>query len=388
MRFLILIPVLMAFFSGSSSVAQQLDSAYLQEYAQPINLEDPEYQSFGMLDTIVPGYSFFFTAEQHWRSINTQIQFSFLRYLHQHANVRHLIVEGGYSYGFLLNEYISSGDEQLLDKVMKDVPICPENQKVLFRNIHDYNRYLPEADKIEVTGIDLEHSPVLVLQTLNRLLPTEEPPRKIRKYITELKELHASPYYNEAEVKKFFKRFAKHVERHSTDYVAYWDKDFPIFAMIVENSVQGFQFTWLRSTLFQKSWQERETSMYRNFLTIAPTLKAGNYYAQFGALHTDIKEPRIWDFPSLANRLNFQANSPVNGEVLTISRYVRNMSDNYERLGEHEELQELVNTLESRFHDSVVLFSLIGPGSPFREMSKTFQFIMLIDEDLEADACD
>ncbi len=368
--------------------AQEVDSSYWVQYAHPLNLEEGGSQSFAMLDTVVSSYKFFFTAEQHWRSINTQIQFSFLRYLHQQAGVRNLIVEGGYSYGYLLNEYVRTGDERLLDKIMKDVPVCPEDQKVLYRNIFQYNQGLVRPERIQVTGIDLEHSPELVLQTLNRMLPQEAPTRKISQKIKQLQDLHHSPIYDEAEVKKYFRSLSRHAERHAKDYAAYWGEDFPIFTMILDNTIHGFQFTWLRSALFQKSWQEREARMYGNFLTVKPRMKAGNYYAQFGALHTDIKQSQVWDFPSLAHRLNFQTSSPVRGEVLTISRYVRSMSDNYQKLGEYEALQDIVEKVDSRFDQSVVLFSLIGRDSPFLEMSKTFQFIMLIDEDLEEAQCD
>ncbi len=368
--------------------AQPVDTSYLFQHAKPLSLSQQEDPAFAMLDTVVPAYRFFFTAEQHWRSINTQIQFRFLRYLHQNAGVRHLIVEGGFSYGFLLNEYLRSGDERLLQKIMKDVPICPDDQMELYRNIYDYNQHLDPADKIQVTGIDLEHSPELSLHTLYKMLPDETPPRKIQKHIDRLRELHESPYFDPKEVKSFFRKLATDMEKNSQHYVKYWEEDFPLFSMIVENTLQGFQFTWLRSSLFQSSWQEREARMYRNFLIVEPDLKPGNYYAQFGALHTDIARSQIWDFPSLANRLNFLPNSPVNGEVLTISRYVRQMTNNYERLGESELLHTAVASLEERFEDSIVLLSLIGNNSPFREMSRTFQFMMLIDEDLEQVSCE
>lgn len=385
---LILPMVLVQMFPGILR-AQAPESSYMTSYARALDLEDPEFHSFALLDDVVPEYTFFFTAEQHWRSINTQLQFSFLKYLHKQAGVRHLIVEGGYSYGFLLNEFLESGDERLLNKVMRDVPICPEDQMELYRRIHRYNKYLDPADKIQVTGIDLEHSPELVLQTLYRMMPEDaDPPKRIRPKIEELQRLHESQFFNEKEVRKFFNVLDRQVKRRYKEYQAYWGEDFELFNMIVDNTLQGFQFTWLRSALFQKSWQERESRMYRNFLTIAPTLKSGNYYGQFGALHTEINRSQVWDFPPLAQRLNSLPGSPVRGEVLTISRYIRTFSQNYERLGESEALEKLIGILDERFHDEVVLFSLIGDNTPFREMSKNFQFMILIDEDLEEESCD
>ncbi len=379
------------FLSPGLLSAQTADSLYLDTYTQPVDLQNPDFESLAILDTVVSNYRFFFSAEQHWRSINAQLQFAFLRYLHQQASVRHLIVEGGYSYGFMLNEYLQSGDERLLQKIMKDVPICPEDQMQLFRKIHAYNLDLPEKEKIQVTGIDLEHSPELVLQALARMLPGQEPPRKISRFIKDITRLHESPYFDEKEVRKYFKKLDRHIDRKEKVYMEFWGDDYDLFNLIVDNTLQGFQFTWIRSALFQKSWQERESRMYRNFLTISPNLKAGNYFAQFGALHTEISRSLIWDFPSLAQRLNSMPSSPVHGEVMTIFRYIRTFNSPKEAEEpdkETKQLEEIIDFIDQKFHDPVVLFSLVGKNSPFRELSKNFQFMVLIDEEVEEESCD
>lgn len=380
---------LLVFVIPFLSIGQGIDSSYFENYSQVINLtEDSNFQELPLMDSSVAKYDFFFTAEEHRQAVNTQIQFSFLKYLHQKAGVRNFLLEGGYSYAFMINRYLVSGDERLLDKILQDVPICPENQRELFQKIRKYNLSLPEKDRIEVHGIDLESSPALALHALNYLMPESTLPEAIAPLMTELIDLHNSPYYYEKSVKKFFRKLDKDIQRNPYDYIAYWSGNFETFKMIIENAKQGLGFTLLKATIFKKRWELREARMYKNFLLIKDKMKPGKFYAQFGGLHTDIKTSSLWEFPSLANRLNYSSDSPVKGKVLTISRYFRSLNSDYEKPGEYRKLQSMVSLAEKRFDNSIVLLSMIGKQTPFRELSKTFQYIMLIDPALEQKRCE
>ncbi|MEL6250605.1 MAG: hypothetical protein AAFR87_01235 [Bacteroidota bacterium] len=368
---------------------QGIDSSYFENYSRVINLSsDSTHQSFDMLDSAVREHEFFFTAEQHWKAVNSQLQFSFLQYLHQKAGVRNLLLEGGYSYAFLINKFLETGDHRLLEKVLEDIPICPKDQRQLFERIRSYNLSLPKEDWIQVHGIDLEHSPILSLQSINNMLPAKEIPNGIAKRIERLLELHQSPYYDKAEVKKFFRGLNKDIKRRESDYRIFWGEDFEIFQMITLNTVQAYRFTVFNATFFKKSWEKREERMYANFLLTKEKMKNGKFYAQFGALHTDINTSSRWEFPTLANRLNYSTDSPVKGKVLTISRYFRKLNSDYQKPGEYKILESMMSMAEKRFSDSIVLFSMVGNKTPFKELSKTFQYIILIDPDLEQEGCE
>ena len=371
------------------SISQGIDSSYFENYSQVINLNvDSSFQELPLMDSSLAKHDFFFTAEEHKQAVNTQIQFSFLKYLHQKAGVRNFLLEGGYSYAFMINRYLSNGDEKLLDKILQDIPICPENQRELFQKIRKYNLGLPDKDRIEVHGIDLESSPALAIHTLYYLMPETTLPSGIAKYMTKLVDLHNSPYFYESDVKKFFRKLARDIKTNPHDYIAYWSGNFEIFKMIVENARQGLGFTLIKATIFKKRWEKREARMYNNFLLIKDKMKPGKFYAQFGGLHTDIKTSSLWEFPSLANRLNYSESSPVKGKVLTISRYFRTLNSDYKKPGEYRKLQNMVSIAEKRFDNSIVLLSMIGKQTPFRELSKTFQYIMLIDPALEQISCE
>ena len=390
MVWLLLSPV--ALFAQDISSNSLKNPIGLEDWRPEVNLVDFSsnlvLEQLPMLDSILDRYQFFFMGEEHWKTINTEIQWSFLRYLHQQAGVRNLIVEGGYSFGFLLNQYLSSGDEGILKKALTNIPVCPEDQRSMYRRIYRYNQNLDPEDRIQVTGIDVEHSPELVLQVLYTLRPeAKEVPRAIRKEMKQLVELHESYYIVKSDVKRFFKRMGKSMARNEAVHREYWGTDFARVRMLAENTLAGYEFKYLKAMIFEDTWQERESQMYSNFIALQPYMAQGGYFAQFGVLHTDLHESSQWEFPTLAQRLNKIDGSPVEDQVLTISRYVRRMDERYEALGQGEPMRRLIKYLERRYPDQIVLCNMLGPDSPFPKLGKNFQYLILIDEDLEESAC-
>ncbi|MDX2249072.1 MAG: erythromycin esterase family protein [Bacteroidia bacterium] len=369
--------------------AQISDTTYWRENVYPLEIEgDSLSDSFFVLDSTVGKYRFFFTAEQHWRTINSQIQFAFLTYLHQKAGVRNLILEGGFTYGYLINRYLETGDKRLLKRVLNDIPVCPQDQMRMFEQLRKYNAQFPLEDRIMVSGIDLEHSPELALQGLSTIIPEQKPPDEIAVQVEEIKNLHQLRVFEAKKVNQLFQRLSKDFDQKNSIYSAYLGEDYDLAKLIVKNALQGKSFSLIKAVLFKKTWEKREEQLFANFVALQPRMKPGNYYAQFGALHTDIKASINWKFPSLAHRLNFYPESPVLGEVMTISRYFRRMSAEYNRLGEEDKLTQMVDYVEKNYKNPVVLCSMIGKNSPFAEMSKTFQYILLLEPEAEASPCE
>ena len=160
--------------------------------------------------------------------------------------------------------------------------------------------------------------------------------------------------------------------------------------MILENLVQGFDMPVLREFVYAHGDdKKRELRMYNNFRKLHKNgrLKAGNYFGQFGGIHTEIQPAINWGFPTLAQSLNEHNYSPVKGKVLTISKYFRSAPQIYEKFKEHESFLEVMEEVEAHYEEEVVLFRLLGNEEQFPKMSKDFQFLLLIPEELEAIPC-
>jgi hypothetical protein len=382
--------VCLLLLASRSHWAQSADSTtYWEAYSSPLDIYAADaWQPLALLDTVVPDYAFFFTAEQHWRTVNLQVEWAFLTYLHRQAGVRNLLLESSYSFGLLVNHYLATGDERLLDKILLDLPICPEEQKAFYLRLKAFNDSLPEADRIKVTGIDLEHEPLLALQALHTLKPAAEPPAEIAKYMEQLVALHQSPTYSRRELKRFFKRLSKDLLENPSVYASYWGANIDQLALLVANALDGYRFTPIRIQLSAEAWREREARMYENFLALQPRLAAGGYYAQFGALHTDLNRFHTFDFPSLAYRLQKGRQSPVKEQVLTISVYLRDLPGRYEQLGDVEELEETVGQLEAAFPGVARLLRIDGPDSPFERLQRSFQYLLVLEAEEEDEPCE
>lgn len=369
--------------------AQEGDSIYWETYHVDILSKSDSLlpPRLPILDSTLADYRFFFVGEVHWRKLNTQIQWAFLKHLYEQAGVRNLIVEGGFAFSFLLNQYLKTGEERLLEKALTDIPSCPEDEAVFFRTLYRFNQNVPDSSRIIVTGIDVDKSPALSIQVLNTLLPDAPPPKSLFPLMKRIEELHYTRYFDPGEVRRYFKRLNRDMAAHPARYQAYWGENYPLLQLLVANTLEGYKFTFVRSTFFQKAWQRREERMYENFLALQPFMAKGAFFGQFGALHTDLKRSARWEFPTLAHRLNHFTNSPVSNKVLTISRFAGKVVK-YDRIQGGTQLKAWMAFLDQAHSGKVVLCSLVGKESPFGELGENFQYILWVDEDMDQQACD
>lgn len=363
---------------------------YIQTQVSPLEISiDSGFESFYMLDEVVKDYKFFFTAEEHWLSMNAQIRYRFLMYLYYQANVRNLIVEGGYSYGFMLNRYLETGNENLLIRAIYDIPVCPKDLIGFYRELYAFNRFLPSRDKIRVVGIDLEQSPQLVIDCLVHLLPEKPLTAGVREKINQLKTLSETDY-NEKEMKKYFRQLYKEVQERKRAYRRYWGDHYWMFEMLLENTVEGFDSPLLREFVYAHGDEKkREERMFANFRLLHKyhMLQPGNYYGQFGGIHTELNPSINWGYHTLAHQLNYERYSPVRGRVLTISKYFRRVPRIYERFREFDDFMALVQQIEQTNPQDVVLCRIWGNHSILPEISRDFQFMLIIKEPLESEKC-
>ncbi|MCB0845095.1 MAG: hypothetical protein KDE26_17725 [Bacteroidetes bacterium] len=380
------------YFMGSvASIGQTAEEKFLRENVRPIDFSAPgEGKSMQMINLAAKDYRFFFVGEEHWQAMNTRIQYGFLINLHKNGNVRNLIVEAGYSYGHMINRYLETGNEQLLIKAIYDTPVCPDDLMEFYRNLYQYNQKQGPKAKIKVYGIDVEQSPLLAIECLAHLLPGKILTAGVRDRITQLKELAAQKNYDEKEARKFFRQFYKELQERKWAYRRYWGDKFWLFEMIMENTIQGFDFPLLREFVYAHSDdRRREERMYRNFKLLHrwKMFQTGNYFAQFGAIHTELNPSINWGYKTLAHQLNYDRYSPVKEKVLTVSKYFRRITQIYEKFKDYDELIEMMDLIEKSVEGDVILCRIMGNEDRFPEISQDFHFILLLKEELELEKC-
>lgn len=94
-------------------------------------------------------YRFFFKGETHeYRNENATSLFALLNYLHKANKVRYLVMEIGPDQAFIINQYLQTGNNKLLEE--SKLYLGPG----LWKNIYEFNTGKAEKDKIKVLGFD------------------------------------------------------------------------------------------------------------------------------------------------------------------------------------------------------------------------------------------
>ncbi|MEZ4829478.1 MAG: hypothetical protein R3C61_24810 [Bacteroidia bacterium] len=370
--------------------AQPVESHYIQTQISPLELSsDSGFESFSMLNEVVEDYRFFFTAEEHWLAMNAQMRYRFLMYLYYHAEVRNLVVEGGYSYSYMINMYLETGNENLLIRAIYDIPVCPKDLIAFYRELYTFNRFLPSREKIKVVGIDLEQSPQLVIYCMVNMLPDKPLTAGVREKINQLKVLNETDF-NDKEMKKYFRQLYKEVQERKRAYRRYWGDKYWLFEMLLENTVEGFDSPLLREFVYAHGDEKkREERMYANFRLLYKyhIFQPGNFYGQFGGIHTELNPSINWGYHTLAQQLNTERYSPMRGKVLTISKFFRRVPRIYERFREYEDFMKLMTEIDHTVPYDVVLCRIWGNDDLFPEISKDFQYLLIIKDSVESDPC-
>lgn len=129
-----------------------------------------------------------FLGESHGIATNDDVNFALLTHLHETAGVRTYIAEMGYSTGHFLNEYVQTGDENLLDNVysaLEGTTAWNRSQVAFWQQVYAWNQTLPAAERIRVIGLDVQHQYPVGVWHLTTLL-SEAPPAAFVEPVTAL----------------------------------------------------------------------------------------------------------------------------------------------------------------------------------------------------------
>jgi hypothetical protein len=175
--------------------------SYLTENSQTIALDEPF--SFDELGKDVAQNRFVLVGEIHGSKQPNNFDLALFKYLHQNHNINHYIAEVDFVQASLLNEFLSSGDNKLLNNALaKWAVVQGRNNKDYFdkyRGLHEYYKQLPENEKFEIIGVDRIQDAALLKKFLINLYPNNNAEniaaiesQSLVKTIEELSELYSN----------------------------------------------------------------------------------------------------------------------------------------------------------------------------------------------------
>lgn len=337
--------LLLITFSCSNTVFSQKNS-----YTYYDTIPDIPMVNLDKLDSIINNYTVFFTGENHtYANQNSNIELKMLKYLNEKAGVRNLIIELGFSRGYMLNKYINDDTSYL-----KNMEGTTSTKYInLYKKLRELNQKLPLEKRITVHGIDVERfaddGPVL----LNRLIPKDKiVPKAIDFQIEVLKSyakyisLKYNMYNNDEDDKNINSYsignyYGRGFDNESTidSMVADYKLNKAIYKEFIGDNFQIFDKVF-NSIIEYRKWQNyksmphqyiyRERVIYDNLSTLILANPNEKYYGQFGRCHisqTELNAECNWyAFNSTAKRLN---EGIAKGKTLSIGIFYKGRIESY-----------------------------------------------------------
>lgn len=342
------------------------DSAvqYLVEHSESINLDDESF-NLQILEPYLEQNEFFLMGIAYGCAYNHEISFKLLKYLYHHADVRYYVAEISYSGAQLLNRYLGTGDEGILAELFdncKGTLFWTQENYNLWKKLHEFNKSLPQDERITVIGRDLEQVPALTFQYLRTLLPDEEPPAEIAEEINSIKAVYSVD-----------KRFAvvatklqQALEDHDALFRDYLKNQYQEFVRVVDNMARTVEF------IESRDYNLRSEHGYQ-FLKQCYLARRGNFYGQCSDFDVMQRKPADSEVQPLAALLN-QEDSRFAGKVLSIKCFYRSSKLlTAGRYGTYDTRKFSTITYDTKATGleikQPVIFDLQAKGSPFREQA-------------------
>lgn len=311
----ILAVILIISFCFTGCQNQQVLSVeeYNAKYAKTIDFEKGiDNKTFGNAD-----YRVFLAGEYHAQTKGYQSKKMLIQYLHEKQDVDYLICELGMGQGFLLDDYIQTGNEENLIFMMEELEgtlAYTQDEYQLWKWLYDYNQQQPENDKLHIIGLDIEFQKKTSVRGLSLLMDNSVTPAKeIQPLIERIKESDGTAV----------KEFPQTLEKYPEQMKEVFGENFPWAEQYAKNVAATNQFyDWMEEgkTNFH---QIRDDKMTDNlFFAMEQLPEDAKFFGQFGAEHI-LQSEMITTFVLQENYNRFamqlqEDDSPVKGEVCSI----------------------------------------------------------------------
>lgn len=348
-------------FTGCQNQQMLSVEEYNAKYAKTIDFEKGiDNKTFGNAD-----YRVFLAGEYHAQTKGYQSKKMLIQYLHEKQDVDYLICELGMGQGFLLDDYIQTGNEENLIFMMEELEgtlAYTQDEYQLWKWLYDYNQQQPENDKLHIIGLDIEFQKKTSARGLSLLLDNSvTPAEEIQPLIERIKESDGAAV----------KEFPQTLEKYPEQMKEVFGENFPWAEQYAKNVAATNQFyDWMEEgkTNFH---QIRDDKMTDNlFFAMEQLPENAKFFGQFGAGHviqSAIDTGNGFDerYDRFAMQLQ-EDDSPVKGEVCSIYMvFLQKNEDSRWGYSYMEYQSEMPIYLFRNYYAQDTFIPLDEKGSPF-----------------------
>lgn len=379
-----IILLLMVGFSATSKAEDKKS-----KIADTLHLYADTFAGLSELDSFVKDFDVFITGENHtYLKSNARLWVKMIKYLHQQAGVRNVLIEYGYSSGWLINRYIQTGDSSLFE-VLKAYSF--KELAYAYKDMMEYNKTLPEDKKLYFTGIDLERGVYSACKVLSLMIPKDKNiPDSIELHIESLLSLvtyndnkifneneDGTDYFNSYSSNGTLEKIVANFRNRTDDYRQFLGSNFQEFEKVIKGLEDVQTWTSYEDDNATHQFIYREKYMYDRYLEEYKS-KGGKFFGQFGRCHsaTSIQEENScnwYNFKSLAHRIQSAKDLGVRQKVFSIGIL-------YNESIEDEGWRSIQEHIDSIFNDvpeeSIVLYNIRKDSLLNSRLSDMFNFVL------------
>lgn len=317
-------------------------------------------------------YQVFLASEIHHKKGNYELRLNLIRELHRIGKLDLFLLEGGYSYGLLVNTYLTTGNSELLDLISYN-----EEQESFYRELYKFNNSIDKEQRIKAVGIDVEGNAYITIKWLEQIIPENKPPEELADAVRKLKQISDQGFYEKNEVEKCLSYLFECFSAYPDQARFYLRDQYDDFNKVMH----GFQIAQeMGKQNKQEADEVREQFLYEMVLKLLQEHPTKSLFGHFGEVHVPGSYQKEWsirsDWNSFAARLNSIQNSPVKGKVCSILTYYPKWKlDLYFYVGLTKEESKLLKKYSKG--EKLTLFSLEGKYSPFYHLLDKYQYIIV-----------
>lgn len=304
----------------------------------------------------------FFLGEFHYTPENPCLKIGFIKYLYKNANVRNVVQEIGPATAFFINQYLKTGDEELLTKITS--PFAFEKEYLL--DLYKFNKSLDPKQKLHIIGIDLDY----FCNNIKALISIFEQ-AKIRddfKWI--LDKLEEIPYEDKVCISsghtyslKDWEVFREEIKLHLEQFPKLYQEKL------------GDNIYYLERILATHSYMapSAESFKYDNFIKAHQIFgRYGKYFVNYGTYHAGIKKQ------VLAAQLLHKKQSPFYNKVLSIGVAYSKIDARYSNLNSSKAIFMHMETMAKQYF---TLYNMEQLYKKYPSPKKNYHYTLFIKND-------
>ncbi|WP_346870175.1 hypothetical protein [Clostridium sp. UBA5119] len=203
------------------------EKSYIGKNSSTIDFTNYEdYSGLGIFDSSIKDKKIVLTNEEGGIKENEQIQYKFISYLMDTWKLKYFLVDVGYAEAAIINEYLQTGDEALLESYNNSsmgYAFIGDSTVNMFKRLYLKNSQLPDNKKLNIVGIGIRESYEFIDLYFKRIINrnpdlTEKQIENINNFLENLKsEETITNISNDEDLEKRNEIILKHIDNFYSD---------------------------------------------------------------------------------------------------------------------------------------------------------------------------